>query len=116
MMSMDTPQSGDEQASNGPLADFHERLKAERLKPENVDDVDLTIIGIIVQLRLKGASIRAIAGCLGCSKSTMHRLILQIEQPSQMGQDISESAANTGLPKSDLSQMGQVSALPEAAE
>jgi hypothetical protein len=109
MTTTDTIQRGDAQACNesNSLADFHERLQAERLKAENVDDATLAAIEWMVLMRLNGASIRSMASFFGYSKSAMGRLILQIEQPSQMGQDTSESAANTGLPRSDLSQMGQ---------
>ena len=51
----------DAQATDESLADFHERLKAERLKAENVDDITFQTVELMVLMRLQGASIRSMA-------------------------------------------------------
>jgi hypothetical protein len=63
---------------------------------------------VVVALRREGASIRTIAKFSGCGKSTMARLLPKIELLSQMGQLDPGRAAEPGLLRNDLSQMGQL--------
>jgi hypothetical protein len=53
-MSTDTPERDSAQATDKSkyLAAFHERIKAERVKPENADDVTLQL----VEPQLKGVT------------------------------------------------------------
>ncbi len=70
---------------------------------------------IVLAARRAGASVRTLAKVCGCGKSTMARLLPQLELLSQMGQLGPRSTAETGLSVDDLSQMGQLPVM-EAAE
>jgi transposase len=74
-------------------------------------------IRIMVLLRREGASVRTMARLFGCSKSTMHRMVRDLERIaprvlSQMGRDGGE---NAGGNEASLSQMGQdtITDMPE---